>query len=181
MSMVTAVGGMILQFFVNDLGASAVAAYAASTKIRSVIGEFSNALGMTFMTFVGQNYGAQKYDRIKDGVRMGVILSILIHIPLSAIEIFGGKRIASLMVTDPSVLELCRQYLLIVGIFVFFLGFLMVFRNCIQGMGNTWIPYFQRTSSSSLSCPQLDRLKGGFAIMKSARRLAWRSLKNVSA
>ena len=92
------------------------------------------------MTFVGQNYGAQKYDRIKDGVRMGVILSILIHIPLSAIEIFGGKRIASLMVTDPSVLELCRQYLLIVGIFVFFLGFLMVFRNCIQGMGNTWIP-----------------------------------------
>ena len=84
MSMVTAVGGMILQFFVNDLGASAVAAYAASTKIRSVIGEFSNALGMTFMTFVGQNYGAQKYDRIKAGVRMGVLLSILIHIPLSA-------------------------------------------------------------------------------------------------
>lgn len=140
MSMVTAVGGMILQFFVNDLGASAVAAYAASTKIRSVIGEFSNALGMTFMTFVGQNYGAQKYDRIKDGVRMGVLLSILIHIPLSAVEIFGGKRIASLMVTDPPVLELCGQYLLIVGIFVFFLGFLMVFRNCIQGMGNTWIP-----------------------------------------
>lgn len=101
MSMVTAVGGMILQFFVNDLGASAVAAYAASTKIRSVIGEFSNALGMTFMTFVGQNYGAQKYDRIKAGVRMGVLLSILIHIPLSAVEIFGGKRIASLMVTDP--------------------------------------------------------------------------------
>ena len=140
MSMVTAVGGMILQFFVNDLGASAVAAYAASTKIRSVIGEFSNALGMTFMTFVGQNYGAQKYDRIKAGVRMGVLLSILIHIPLSAVEIFGGKRIASLMVTDPPVLELCRQYLLIVGIFVFFLGFLMVFRNCIQGMDNTWIP-----------------------------------------
>ena len=120
MSMVTAVGGMILQFFVN--------------------GEFSNALGMTFMTFVGQNYGAQKYDRIKAGVRMGVLLSILIHIPLSAVEIFGGKRIASLMVTDPPVLELCGQYLLIVGIFVFFLGFLMVFRNCIQGMGNTWIP-----------------------------------------
>lgn len=95
---------------------------------------------MTFMTFVGQNYGAQKYDRIKAGVRMGVLLSILIHIPLSAVEIFGGKRIASLMVTDPPVLELCRQYLLIVGIFVFFLGFLMVFRNCIQGMGNTWIP-----------------------------------------
>ena len=132
MSMVTAVGGMILQFFVNDLGASAVAAYAASTKIRSVIGEFSNALGMTFMTFVGQNYGAQKYDRIKAGVRMGVLLSILIHIPLSAVEIFGGKRIASLMVTDPPVLELCGQYLLIVGIFVFFLGFLMVFRNKIK-------------------------------------------------
>lgn len=83
---------MILQFFVNDLGASAVAAYAASTKIRSVIGEFSNALGMTFMTFVGQNYGAQKYDRIKAGVRMGVLLSILIHIPLSAVEIFRREK-----------------------------------------------------------------------------------------
>lgn len=140
MSTVTAVGGMILQFLVNDLGASAVAAYAVSTKIRGVIGEFSNALGMTFMTFVGQNYGAQKYDRIKRGVQTGLILSVVIHIPLSAMEVFGGKKIASLMVTDPSVVELCGQYLLVVGIFVFFLGFLMVFRNCIQGMGNTWIP-----------------------------------------
>lgn len=140
MSTVTAVGGMILQFFVNDLGASAMAAYAASTKIRGVIGEFSNALGMTFMTFVGQNYGAQKYDRIKRGARAGLILSVLIHIPLSAMEVFGGKWIASLMVTDQPVVELCGQYLFVVGIFVFFLGFLMVFRNCIQGMGNTWIP-----------------------------------------
>ena len=69
-----------------------MAAYAESTKIRSVIGEFSNALGMTFMTFVGQNYGAQKYDRIKAGLGWECLLSILIHIPLSAAEIFGGEK-----------------------------------------------------------------------------------------
>ena len=139
-SILYSVSNVIIQSAVNSLGTNNVAAWAAYGKVDGLFWMMINALGIAATTFVGQNYGAQKYDRIKDGVRMGVILSILIHIPLSAIEIFGGKRIASLMVTDPSVLELCRQYLLIVGIFVFFLGFLMVFRNCIQGMGNTWIP-----------------------------------------
>lgn len=140
MSTVTAVGGMILQFFVNDLGSTAVAAYAAATKIRGVISEFSNALGMTFMTFVGQNYGAKKYDRIRRGVWIGLAVAVVIHIPLSSIEIFGGRQIAALMVAEKDVIALCGQYLFVVGIFVPFLGCLMVFRNSIQGMGNTVIP-----------------------------------------
>lgn len=43
------------------------------------------------------------------------------------------------------------------------------------------VPYCQRTSSRSLSCPQSERLKGGFARMKSALSWGWQSLKKVSA
>ena len=106
MSMVTAVGGMILQFFVNDLGASAVAAYAASTKIRSVIGEFSNALGMTFMTFVGQNYGAQKYDRIRQSVWVCMGMSVVLTGAMSALVITFRPFILGIYTTDPAVIRL---------------------------------------------------------------------------
>ena len=106
MSMVTAVGGMILQFFVNDLGASAVAAYAASTKIRSVIGEFSNAMGMTFMTFVGQNYGAQKYDRIRQSVWVCMGMSVVLTGAMSALVITFRPFILGIYTTDPAVIRL---------------------------------------------------------------------------
>ena len=66
--------------------------YAASTKIRSVIGEFSNAMGMTFMTFVGQNYGAQKYDRIKAGKLLPIAWQTF-AMPMARLCQRGGKTL----------------------------------------------------------------------------------------
>ena len=48
-------------------------------------------LGLALLTFTGQNYGAGKYDRIKQGVRAGVVLSVLVNLPFAALEIFCPK------------------------------------------------------------------------------------------
>lgn len=60
MNSVTAVGGIVLQTFVNNMGTSYVAAYAACTKILSLFEQPANTVGLALLTFVGQNYGAGK-------------------------------------------------------------------------------------------------------------------------
>ena len=142
MSMVTAVGGMILQFFVNDLGASAVAAYAASTKIRSVIGEFSNALGMTFMTFVGQNYGAKKMDRVHRGVRTSMIMAFLMTGLMVVFMWFIGDTLISLFTTDTAVREICHGLIhFLVPTFFTYIS-IEILSGALRGVGDAWIPMF---------------------------------------
>ena len=97
-------------------------------------------LGLALLTFTGQNYGAGKYDRIKQGVRAGVVLSVLVNLPFAALEIFCPKLLASLMLNDATVISYTCIFLPVTGVALFALGGLFVFRNACQGMGKTVLP-----------------------------------------
>lgn len=83
MNSVTAAGAMVLQYFVNLMGSAYVAAYSACMKFASLFEQFGMSVGLSMMTFVGQNKGAGKYDRIRTGVRQGLMLSTLVNVPIS--------------------------------------------------------------------------------------------------
>ena len=134
MNSVTAIGGMVLQVFVNQMGTAYVAAYAACMKVCGLFEQPGVTVGLALLTFTGQNYGAKKYDRIKSGVWAGVILSILVNLPFAALEIFVPKFLASLMLNDPTVISYTCIFLPLTGIALFPLGWLFVFRNACQGM-----------------------------------------------
>ena len=140
MNSVTAVGGMVLQVFVNQMGTAYVAAYAACMKVCGLFEQPGITLGLALLTFTGQNYGAGKYDRIKQGVRAGVVLSVLVNIPFAALEIFCPKLLASLMLNDATVISYTCIFLPVTGVALFALGWLFVFRNACQGMGKTVLP-----------------------------------------
>ena len=140
MNSVTAIGGMVLQVFVNQMGTAYVAAYAACMKVCSLFEQPGVTVGLALLTFTGQNYGAKKYDRIKSGVRAGIVLSILVNLPFAALELFAPKFLASLMLNDPTVISYTCIFLPITGIALFPLGWLFVFRNACQGMGKTVLP-----------------------------------------
>ena len=140
MNSVTAIGGMVLQVFVNQMGTAYVAAYAACMKVCGLFEQPGVTVGLALLTFTGQNYGAKKYDRIKSGVWAGVILSILVNLPFAALEIFVPKFLASLMLNDPTVISYTCIFLPLTGIALFPLGWLFVFRNACQGMGKTVLP-----------------------------------------
>ena len=140
MNSVTAIGGMVLQVFVNQMGTAYVAAYAACMKVCGLFEQPGVTVGLALLTFTGQNYGAKKYDRIKSGVWAGVILSILVNLPFAALEIFAPKFLASLMLNDPTVISYTCIFLPLTGIALFPLGWLFVFRNACQGMGKTVLP-----------------------------------------
>lgn len=140
MNSVTAVGGMVLQVFVNQMGTAYVAAYAACMKVCGLFEQPGITLGLALLTFTGQNYGAGKYDRIKQGVRAGVVLSVLVNVPFAALEIFCPKLLASLMLNDATVISYTCIFLPVTGVALFALGGLFVFRNACQGMGKTVLP-----------------------------------------
>ena len=142
MNSVTAAGGMILQYFVNLMGSAYVAAYSVCMKFAGLFEQFGISVGLAILTFVGQNKGAGKYDRIRKGVWQGLFLSIIVNIPLALIQIIIPGLISRLMLSDPVTIGYCSEFMPILGISLFALGWLFVFRYAVQGLGNTVVPMF---------------------------------------
>lgn len=140
MNSVTAAGVMVLQYFVNLMGSAYVAAYSACMKFASLFEQFGMSVGLSMMTFVGQNKGAGRYDRIRIGVRQGLMLSTLANIPISLLMIFMPGNLAKMLLTDSVIIGYCADFMPILGISFFALGWLFVYRYSVQGLGNTFIP-----------------------------------------
>lgn len=142
MNSVTSLGRMVLQYFVNQMGSIAVAAYAACTKITGLAQQPGQAVGLTLLTFVGQNLGAGQYERIRTGVKRGMVLSILVNIPMVSLMVFAPELLAGIVLSEAGTIALSVQYFPIAGICMFLLGWLFVFRSSCQGMGQTVVPMF---------------------------------------
>lgn len=140
MNSITAAGGLILQYFVNLMGSGYVAAYSACMKFASLFEQFGMSVGLSMMTFVGQNMGAGKFDRIRRGVRQGLLLSTIINIPLALLQILFPEQLARIFLSDPVIISYCKEFLPVLGISIFALGWLFVYRYSVQGLGNTFVP-----------------------------------------
>ena len=134
---ITAIGSVILQTAVNGLGAIAVAAFSAGNKLILFFGCPLDALGATMATYGGQNVGARRLDRIREGRRIGAVLGIIYSaLSLALILLFGN--VIGLLFLDSSqteILEMTRQFLL--GNTLVFVGlvYVSVLRFLIQGLG----------------------------------------------
>ena len=134
---ITAIGSVILQTAVNGLGAIAVAAFSAGNKLILFFGCPLDALGATMATYGGQNVGARRLDRIREGRRIGAVLGIIYSaLSLAVILLFGN--VIGLLFLDSSqteILEMTRQFLL--GNTLVFVGlvYVSVLRFLIQGLG----------------------------------------------
>lgn len=139
---ITAFGVMVLQGTINQLGSDVVAAYTAGTKVEQFFTMPTMTLGMAMATFAGQNMGAGKLDRVKQGLKqtffVSVGYSILGGIALNTF----GKFFIGVFVSDASgvVMESAMQFLNIVAMFCWSLALVFLFRNTIQGLGNGFIP-----------------------------------------
>lgn len=175
MNSVTAAGGMLLWYFVNGMGAAYTASYAASTKILSFFEQPAMTLGMAMATFAGQNLGAGKLSRIREGVRCCVGMSLLLDLPLGALEIFCPELLVSIMISEPQNIALCAEFLPICGVCLWILGLLFVFRNTCQAMGDTLRPMFSGVLELALRIGMvlwLQKLLGFFGVA-AAEVSAW--------
>ena len=134
---ITAIGSVILQSSVNTLGATAVAAVTAGSKVSMFFCCAFDALGTTMATYGGQNVGAKKLDRLGKGLFACSIFGSVYSIVAFIIMYFAGGTLCGLFVTDASkeLLDSSREFLLINAAFFIPLVFVNVIRYMIQGMG----------------------------------------------
>lgn len=134
---ITAIGSVILQSAVNTLGSNAVASMTAGSKISMFFCCPFDALGSTMATYGGQNVGAKKLERVKEGLKAASVLGTIYAIAAFAILFFTGEKLATFFVetASPEVISNAHLFLIINSAFYIPLLFVNVVRFLIQGMG----------------------------------------------
>ena len=131
---------LVIQSSVNALGTDTVAAWAAYGKIDSTYWMIINALGISITTFVGQNYGAGRLDRVKRSVYVCLGISCIITVGLSTILYLTGGYIYLLFTTDAEVIAIGMKILhFLVPAFVTYLC-IEIYSGALRGVGDCWIP-----------------------------------------
>ena len=143
---VTAIGVMILQGAINGFGSSVVAGYTAASKVEQLTTQPMMTFGITMATYGGQNLGAGRLDRIRQGTRRCVEISTVVNLACAALGAFLGKYLVRLFLSSDNAEELAAatdaaiQYMNTIAVFFVVLGLLFIFRNVLQGVGSTLVP-----------------------------------------
>ncbi|MGT2832193.1 MATE family efflux transporter [Streptococcus halotolerans] len=141
-SSIIAIGAIILQISLNQLGTNAIAAQAIASKTDQLAMLPMINLGLAMSTFTAQNYGAKEYKRILQGLYRTVFIAILWAISFATILIVFNRFFSGLFLSDGSqaVYDLALSYYVINGALYWVLSILFVTRSFIQGLGKGLAP-----------------------------------------
>ena len=147
MSCIVNIGTVILQRAINGLGTDIVTAHTAARKIFDILMFMLYIVGNAVTTYVSQNMGAGRYDRVHQGVRAAIIINTIITTVMiifgwllspALIKLVAGTSASAII--DPAV-----RYVRI-GVTCFYvLGPLFVLRCAMQGMGRKIVPVMSST------------------------------------
>lgn len=134
---ITAIGSMVMQSANNGLGSVYVSGFTAGARLKQFTICPFDALATAVCTFCGQNLGAKRFDRIRRGIRVGVVVSAIYGTVVGLVLIFGGRTLSMLFMSSSkvAVLDASAKYLRYLGCFYWMLGLLNVLRQAIQGLG----------------------------------------------
>lgn len=137
---VTSIGSMCLQSVVNSFGTNVIAGFTAAGRVEGITNIPMSGLGVATQTFVGQNYGAKNYDRIRDGVKKIFILDLLVSVAMSTILYFGAESVIILFgdTMTGEIMVAAKRYILAIAQCYSLVAVLFVMRNTLQGMGFTY-------------------------------------------
>lgn len=134
---ICSIGNVVLQSSINSLGDVYATAQYCGERIRSIATIPMESVGTAMATYAAQNFGARKYDRIKDGIKCGLLIQGTYCIISFFALLLLGKPLVYLLLGNIDTPEalLSIKYLFIISLLFIFHGSLMIFRNAVQGMG----------------------------------------------
>jgi len=134
---ITAIGSVILQTAVNDMGSTYVAAVSAGSKISMFMCCPFDAMGSTMATYGGQNVGARRLDRVDQGLKACIKMGIIYALVALAFSIVFGKQLALLFVKKEQIelIGYIYEFVVINAAFYIFLALVNIVRFMIQGLG----------------------------------------------
>ena len=132
-----AVSCMALQKVVNSFGKVTVAAFTATSRIEQIIHQPYQTLGAALSTYTGQNYGANKMDRVREGYKKSVVMMVIFSIIMLPVIQLLGDNITAIFVKEQDVIEMGGAALRITSLFYVMLGMIYVVRGVLNGLGDS--------------------------------------------
>ncbi|HRW96051.1 MAG TPA: MATE family efflux transporter [Bacteroidales bacterium] len=140
--MFVAAGMIALLGIVNQFGTSTIAAYSVANRIDSFASMLSMNFAAALSSFVGQNIGANKPERIKAGLKATWLITSGISLLFSLLAILFGKNMMGFFTPDQEVINIGNDYLVIVGSFYILFSSMFTVNAVMRGAGDTLIPMF---------------------------------------
>ncbi len=134
------ISNIIIQAGVNNLGTDNVTAWATYGKVDGLYWMMINALGISVTTFVGQNYGARRMDRVRKGAGACMTIGVVLTAIVSTALYFWGYLFVELFTSDPQV-QMISQSLIhfMVPTFITYIA-IEVLSGTLRGVGDAWMP-----------------------------------------
>ena len=131
---------IVIQTAVNKFGTETTAAWAAYGKLDAIFWSICSALGLAITTFVGQNYGAGRFDRIYKSVRTCLIMSLSICGSLVLFLMIFRRPLFAFFTTDMNVVTLGSDMLITITPFYITYVFIEIYSGALRGLGDVFIP-----------------------------------------
>ena len=134
------ISNTIIQSSINIFGVNSIAAWAVSGKLDFLIWTISDAFSITVSTFVAQNYGAEKHQRARDGIKVALIMSMIAIFVISFTLYFYNKPLAYFLIKDKNIVDLTSKIIKLIAplYFIYVIG--DVLSGAIRGIGDTFNP-----------------------------------------
>lgn len=139
---ITAIGCLILQGALNLFGKDTIAAYAAANKVEQLVTVPAGSFGVTMANYSGQNLGANRIDRIKDGVRKSGLITVAFSLgAMACVYLFSEPLLAMFNIQAATpIMSDAMFYLRLTAVFYPALFLIFIYRNVLQGIGRSFMP-----------------------------------------
>ncbi len=131
---------MLLGVIVASWGPVAIAAQKVGSQIEAISWMTADGIAVALSSFVGQNYGATKYNRINKGFKITLGIATVLGIITTSILIFAGKQIFTIFINEADAIKEGASYLKILGYSQLFMCVEIITAGAFKGIGRTYIP-----------------------------------------
>ena len=139
-SVLYSVSNLVVQASINSFGTDAIASWAAIGKIDGFIWMVMSAYGIAITTFVGQNFGAQKYGRVKRSIKVCLGMALGTTISLSILLLVFMEPLLRFFTGDEAVIEIGQRFFWVLAPSYFTYVFIEILSGAIRGAGEAFQP-----------------------------------------
>ncbi len=168
MNSITAIGCMVVQYFVNGLGVACTAAYSACSKYLNLFMMPACTAGHAVSAFAGQNSGSGRYDRVRSGLYVCLGIALAAFLVLGSLMMFAPEWLARIILTDDVSVGYAVRFLPTAGAMIWSVDFLFVFRSTLQGLSKPLAPMLSGIIEMALRVSIIVVFSGSIGFMATA-------------
>jgi putative MATE family efflux protein len=138
--MIFSLANIVVQSLINSFGTEFIACSAIVMRVDGFAMMPNFTFGMAMATFVGQNIGAGKMDRVKQGVKSGMIMGVSVSTVMVVSMLFFGKALMRVFTSTASLIEYSNSMLRVLAVGYISMAVMQILSGVMRGAGDTMSP-----------------------------------------